>query len=91
MNGVEAAGLPFLFLLFGFYLAAAAASFLARAWLRPVALVGAAAALLLATWIWLLNLSLPIWVLPTGWTVDLAAPLALSGYSFQLQPSNAPV
>lgn len=91
MNGVEAAGLPFLFVLFGFYLAAAGASFLARSWPRPVALIGAVTALLLATWIWLLNLSLPIWVLPTGWTVDLAAPLALSGYSFQLQPGNAPV
>ena len=91
MSGTETAGLPFLYLLFGFYLLAAGASFLARAWLRPVALIGAAVALLSATWIWLLDLSLPIWVLPTGWTVDLAAPLSLSGYSFQLQPTNAPV
>ena len=91
MSNVDAVGVPFLYLLFGFYLAAAVTSFLARTWLRPVALIGAAAALLLAAWIWALNLSLPIWVLPTGGTVDLAAPLVLSAYSFQLQPDNAPV
>jgi len=91
MNNVDAAGVPFLSLLFGFYLAAAAASFLVRVWWRAVALIGSAAALLLAVSIWLLDLSLPIWVLPTGWTIDLAAPIALSAYTFQLQPDNAPV
>lgn len=91
MNQVSATGLPFLFLLFGFFVAAASASFLLRASARAVAVAGAVAATLLSAWVWSLNLSLPIWVLPTGWIVDLEAPLALSGYSLQLQATNAPV
>ena len=91
MNQVSAAGLPFLFLLFGFYLAAAGASLLLRARPRWVAGGGALAALLAALWLWSLNLSLPLWMLPTGWTVDLGAPLAFAGYTFQLQATNAPI
>ncbi|MBE2237087.1 MAG: hypothetical protein IAE81_04815 [Caldilineaceae bacterium] len=91
MTPVNAAGLPFLLLIFGFYLVAAGASFYLRAWVRWVALGGAVAALLVAAWLWSLDLSLPLWVLPTGWTVDLEAPLQLSGYTFQLQAVNAPV
>lgn len=91
MSDVNTAGLPFLFLLFGFYLGAASASFLLRTRLRVVALTGAAAAGLAALWFWALNLSLPIWVLPIGVSVDLGAPLSLTGYTFQLQASNAPV
>ncbi|MFZ1770222.1 MAG: hypothetical protein WAU00_13545, partial [Caldilinea sp.] len=91
MTPANAAGLPFLLLIFGFYLVAAGASFYLRAWGRWVALSGVVAALLVAAWLWSLDLSLPLWVLPTGWTVDLEAPLQLSGYTFQLQATNAPV
>lgn len=87
----QAAGLPFLALLLGFYAFAAVTSYLLRAHRRWVALSGAAAALLAAAWVWSLDLSLPLWVLPTGWTVDLEAPLMLVGYTLQLQAHNAPV
>ncbi len=87
----QAAGLPFLWLLFGFYLAAAVTSYLLRAHGRWVALGGAGAALLAAAWIWSLDLSLPLWMLPTGGTVDLEAPITFAGYTFRLQAHNAPV
>lgn len=91
MNQVSAVGFPFLFLLFGVYVAAAVASYLLRARTRLVALTGAGVAALMAIWVWSLNLSLPIWVLPTGWSVDLEAPLVFSDYSLQLQANNAPI
>jgi formate hydrogenlyase subunit 3/multisubunit Na+/H+ antiporter MnhD subunit len=91
MNQVSATGLPFLYLLFGFYLAATGASLLLRTRPRWVAGGGALAALLAALWIWSLNLSLPLWMLPTGWTIDLGAPIGFAGYTFQLQTTNAPI
>jgi formate hydrogenlyase subunit 3/multisubunit Na+/H+ antiporter MnhD subunit len=91
MNQVSAAGLPFLYLLFGLYVFAAGASYILRERTRLVAIAGAGAAAVLALWVWSLNLSLPIWVLPTGWSVDLEAPLAFSDYSLQLQADNAPI
>jgi multicomponent Na+:H+ antiporter subunit D len=87
----QADGLPFLFLLSGFFLTAAVTSYLLRARGRWVALIGAGAALLAAAWLWSLDLSLPLWVLPTGWTVDLEAPITFAGYTFRLQAHNAPV
>lgn len=91
MNPIEPVGLPFLPLLFVFFIAAASASFLLSAWARLVAIVGAGAAALLAAWIWSLNMSLPIWILPFGVNVDLEAPLVLSGYFLQLRAANTPV
>lgn len=91
MNQVSAVGLPFLVLLFGLYMAAAGASYLLRQRTRLVAISGASAAALLSLWVWSLNLSLPIWMLPTGWSVDLEAPLVFSNYSLQLQADNAPI
>jgi hypothetical protein len=70
---------------------AAVTSYLLRARGRWVALGGAGAALLAAAWIWSLDLSLPLWVLPTGGTVDLEAPITFAGYTFRLQAHNAPV
>ena len=87
----QAAGLPYLVLLFGFYAVSAVASYLLRARGRWVALGGASAALLTALWVWSLDLSRPLWVLPTGWTIDLEAPLTFAGYTLQLQAHNAPV
>lgn len=91
MNQVGAVGLPFLPLLFAFVAAAAVASYLLRKWSRTVGLAGAGAALLLALFVWLLDLSLPIWVLPVGGNVDLGAPITLAGFSLQLTADNAPV
>jgi len=91
MNQAGAVGLPFLYLLFAFFIIAAGASYLLRTWSRIVAIGGALAAFLLAVWVWSLDLSLPIWVLPIGGSVDLEAPIALSGYSLQLLAANAPV
>lgn len=87
----QAAGLPYLVLLLGFYVLAALTSYLLRVRGKWVALGGAAAALLAAAWVWSLDLSLPLWVLPTGWTVDLEAPLTFAGYTLQLQAHNAPI
>ncbi len=91
MNQVGAVGLPFLYLLAFWFAAATVASYALRQWSRAVGLAGAGAALLLAIFIWLLDLSLPIWVLPVGGDVDLGAPITLAGYSLQLTASNAPV
>lgn len=90
MNG-DAIVIPFLPLLLALYVLTAVASYLLRAWVRWVALGGAALAALLALGIWQVDFSLPLWVLPTGWSVDLAAPLTRFGYTFQLQPANSPV
>jgi multicomponent Na+:H+ antiporter subunit D len=91
MNPIEPFGIPLIALLFVFFIGAASISFLLRTWARFVALAGASAAVLLAIWIWSLDLSLPIWILPFGINVDLEAPLVLSGYSLQLRVSNTPV
>uniref|UniRef100_A0A7C1JQ33 NADH:quinone oxidoreductase/Mrp antiporter transmembrane domain-containing protein n=1 Tax=Caldilinea aerophila TaxID=133453 RepID=A0A7C1JQ33_9CHLR len=91
MNPVEPFGIPLISLLFVFFIGAASISFLLRTWVRLVALAGASAAVLLAVWIWSLDLSLPIWILPFGINVDLEAPLVLSSYSLQLRVSNTPV
>lgn len=87
----QAAGLPYLTLLFGFYALSAVASYLLRTHGRWVALGGAGAALSAALWVWSLDLSRPLWVLPTGWTIDLEAPITFAGYTLQLQAHNAPV
>jgi len=91
MNPVEPFGISFIVLLFVFLIGTASISFLLRTWARLVAGIGASAAALLAIWIWSLDLSLPIWILPFGINVDLEAPLVLSGYSLQLRVSNTPV
>lgn len=87
----QAAGLPYLTLLFSFYALSALASYLLRAHGRRVALGGASTALVAALWVWSLDLSRPLWVLPAGWTIDLEAPLTFAGYTLQLQAHNAPV
>ena len=89
MNQMLSAGVPFLFLLFGFFLAAAALSYLLRQWARVGALAGAASALVLALLVWQIDFARPMWVLPTGWVVDFAAPLSVGGYTLQLQAGNA--
>ena len=37
------------------------------------------------------NFSLPLWILPNGWSIDLTAPVTRFGYTFQLQQDNMPV
>lgn len=91
MNPIEPFGISFIALLFVFLIGTASISFLLRTWTRLVAVIGAGAAALLAIWVWSLDLSLPIWILPFGVSVDLEAPLVLSGYSLQLRVSNTPI
>lgn len=91
MNQTGAVSLPFLYLLFASFAVAAVASYFLRKWSRLVGAIGAAAALLLSVWIWRLDMSLPIWMLPLGGNVDLEAPVAFSGYSLQLSADNTPV
>lgn len=91
MTSSAAVGVPFLYLLFGLFVASALISFLLRSWPRLVALAGSGIAAGAAAWIGLVDFERPLWVLPTGWTVDLTARLTLSGYTFQLQAGNAPI
>lgn len=80
--------LPFLLVAF---IIMATASFVLRAWSHWVALAGAIVAALLGVGIWQVDLSRPLWVLPTGWSVDFAAPMTRYGYTFQLQQDNVPI
>ena len=59
MNQLLPAGIPFLVLLFGFFLAAAALSYLLRRWARLVALFGAVGALALALLVWQIDFARP--------------------------------
>lgn len=82
-------GIPFPFLFFGVLLAAAALSYLLRRWARLVASVGALSAALLAVLIWQIDFERPLWVLPAGLIMDFGGPLAMAGYTFLLQATNA--
>ena len=88
MNQILPADFSFLSLLFGFFLAAAVLSYLLRQWARMVALVGAVGALVLTILVWQIDFERPLWMLPTGWTVDFTAPLGVGGYTIQLQAAN---
>ncbi len=83
--------LPFLPILLVILLLMAGASFLLRAWSNWVAIGGAAAAALLGLGIWQVDFSLPMWIMPAGWNIDLTAALTRYGYTFQLQQDNMPV
>jgi formate hydrogenlyase subunit 3/multisubunit Na+/H+ antiporter MnhD subunit len=83
--------LPALPLLLVFFTFMAGASFVLRAWSHWVALAGAIVAALLGVGVWQVDLSRPLWVLPTGWSIDFAAPMTRYGYTFQLQQDNIPI
>jgi formate hydrogenlyase subunit 3/multisubunit Na+/H+ antiporter MnhD subunit len=82
---------PVLPLLLGVFFVMAGASFVLRAWSQWVALAGAGVAALLGIGIWQVDLSRPLWMLPTGWSIDFAASLTRYGYTFQLQQDNIPI
>jgi formate hydrogenlyase subunit 3/multisubunit Na+/H+ antiporter MnhD subunit len=82
---------PVLPLLLVLFFLMAATSFVLRAWSRWVALAGAVIAALLGLGIWQVDFSRPLWVLPNGWGIDLAAGLTRFGYTFQLQQDNMPI
>ena len=82
---------PILPLLLIIFFTMAAASFILRAWSHWVALAGAIVAALLGVGIWQVDLSRPLWVLPTGWSVDFAASLTRYGYTLQLQQDSIPI
>ena len=88
---IDFGALPFVPLLLATCFGMAAASFLLRAWTRPVAATGALVAALLGVGVWQVEFSLPLWVLPTGWSVDLTAAFERFGYTWQLQQDNMPV
>jgi formate hydrogenlyase subunit 3/multisubunit Na+/H+ antiporter MnhD subunit len=83
--------LPFVPLLLALCFGMAAVSFLLRQWARWAALGGALLAALLGVGVWQVDFRLPLWVLPNGWSVDLAAPFVRFGYTWQLQQDNMPV
>ncbi len=68
-----------------------AASLLLRAWCSGWRSARRCWRLLLGVGIWQVDFSRPLWLLPNGWGVDLAAPLTRYGYTWQLQQDNMPV
>lgn len=88
---IDLSALPLIPLLLTLVFCMAAAGLLLRAYVQWLALSGAAVAALLGVGIWQIDFTRPLWLLPTGWGVDLTAPLERFGYTWQLQQDNMPV
>lgn len=78
--------------LFGSLALLAALAFLLRDWQRPLAAAAALYSGGVALLLWTVDMSRPLWVLPAlPVTVDMAAAAEVSGFTFALQTTIAPV
>ena len=78
-------------LLIGTLLLAAAGAYLARHWERLTALFGIAVTGFWATLLWQVDLQQPLWILPTGHTVDMGAPIERLGFTLRLEAGAIPM
>jgi formate hydrogenlyase subunit 3/multisubunit Na+/H+ antiporter MnhD subunit len=89
MNGIPWLTLPFL--LIGTLLLAAAVAYLTRHWERLTALFGVAVTGFWAALLWQVDLQEPLWILPTGHTVDMSAPIERLGFTLRLEEGAIPM
>jgi multicomponent Na+:H+ antiporter subunit D len=78
-------------LLIGTLLFAAAGTYLTRHWERLTALLGVAVTGFWATLLWQVDLQQPIWILPTGHSVDMGAPIERLGFTLRLDAAAIPM
>jgi NADH:ubiquinone oxidoreductase subunit 2 (subunit N) len=79
------------FLLIGSLLLAAGVTYLTRHWERVTALFGIVVTGFWATLLWQVDLQQPIWILPTGQSVDMGVPIERLGFTLRLEPASVPM
>jgi formate hydrogenlyase subunit 3/multisubunit Na+/H+ antiporter MnhD subunit len=89
MNSTPWLTLPFL--LIATLLLSAGVAYLIRQWERVTALLGIAVTGFWATLLWQVDLQQPLWLLPTGQTVDMGAPIERLGFTFRLEAGAIPM
>lgn len=78
-------------LLIGSLLLASVVTYLTRQWERLTALMGMAATGFWATLLWQVDLQQPLWILPTGQTVDMGAPITRLDFTLRLEAGAIPM
>ncbi len=79
------------FLLVGSLLLSAGITYVTRHWERVTALVGVLVTGFWATLLWQVDLQQPLWILPTGQTVDMGAPIERLGFTLRLEAGAIPM
>jgi formate hydrogenlyase subunit 3/multisubunit Na+/H+ antiporter MnhD subunit len=78
-------------LLISTLLLAAGVTYLTRRWERLTALFGIVVTGFWATLLWQVDLREPLWILPTGQTVDMGAPIERLGFTLRLEAGAVPM